>query len=91
MDKTIKFGIIAGILIVALSVAYYFVIFIPKRESYKQEQEKKLSEKRTYCNQWALDTAKNNNLSKGGSNDRYDSRVYDTYFERCLREQGISN
>lgn len=91
MDKAIKMGIVAGILVVACSIGYYFVVFLPKKENYKQAQEQKISEKRQYCNQWALDEAKNNNLSKGGSNDKYNKLVYDTYFDRCLREQGISN
>ena len=91
MDKALRNALIAGTIIVALSLGYYFVVFLPKKENYKQVQEKRTTEKRQYCNQWALDEAKNNNLSKGGSNDKYNKLVYDTYFERCLREQGISN
>lgn len=84
-------GIVAGILIVACSIGYYFVVFLPKKENDKQAQDRKIEEKRQYCNQWALDTAKNNNLTNGGSNDKYNKIVYDGYFERCLREQGLSN
>ena len=91
LDKAVKISIIAGALIVALSVAYYFIVFIPNKENYKQTQEKKIEEKRSYCNQWAIDKAKNQNLIIGGSNDKYRENIYIGYFERCLREQGLSN
>jgi len=91
LDKAVKISIIAGALIVALSVAYYFIVFIPNKENYKQTQEKKIEEKRSYCNQWAIDKAKNQNLTIGRSNNRYTESVYVGYFERCLREQGVSN
>lgn len=43
MDKAVKISIVAGALLVALSVAYYLVIFLPKEamrlEQRKQEQE----------------------------------------------------
>jgi hypothetical protein len=42
-----------------------------------------------YCNQWALDKAKNNNISRGGTNDRYSGEDYDQYLKVCLNEQGI--
>lgn len=33
LDKAVKISIIAGALIVALSLAYYLVIFLPKKET----------------------------------------------------------
>ena len=40
---------------------------------------------RNYCNQWALD--------KAGipGEKRYNIGQYNDYFDRCLREQGLSN
>jgi hypothetical protein len=84
MDKALRNTIIAGILLVGVSVAFYFVYYLPNKE-------RKIEEKRSYCNQWALDQAKNVNLKRGGSNDRYLKNDYNSYFERCLREQGVSN
>jgi hypothetical protein len=40
MDKALRNTLIAGIIIVALSVGYYLVIFIPKREVMQLEQQK---------------------------------------------------
>jgi hypothetical protein len=85
MDKAIKMGIVAGILIVACSIGYYFVVFLPKKESYKQAQERKITERRQYCNQWAIDTAKNDDLQYETEED------YNFYFKQCLNEQGVNN
>lgn len=46
LDKAVKISIIAGALIVALSIAYHLVVFLPKKEAtrielQKQEQETK--------------------------------------------------
>ena len=64
LDKAVKISIIAGALIVALSVAYYLVVFMPQKEKarveqVKQEQqakddEKKQVEERTVANKKAL-------------------------------------
>ena len=64
LDKAVKVSIIAGALIVALSIAYYLVIFMPQKEKarveqQKQEQqakddEKKQAEERTANNKKAL-------------------------------------
>lgn len=40
MDKLIKYSIIIGVLIIALSVAYYLVIFLPKKEEIRIELQK---------------------------------------------------
>ena len=37
LDKAVKISIIAGALIIALSVAYYLVIFLPKKEATRLE------------------------------------------------------
>lgn len=36
-DDVIKFGIVAGILIISMSIFYYFVIFLPQKEREKTE------------------------------------------------------
>jgi hypothetical protein len=43
LDKAVKISIIAGALIVALSIAYYLVVFLPKKEVTRVE-EKKMTE-----------------------------------------------
>ncbi len=40
LDKAMKISIIAGALIVALSLAYYLVIFLPKKEATRIDQQK---------------------------------------------------
>lgn len=40
MDKAIKISIIAGILLIALSITYYLVIFSPQKEKAKNIQQK---------------------------------------------------
>lgn len=40
LDRAVKVSIIVGALIVALSVAYYLVIFMPQKERAKIEQQK---------------------------------------------------
>ncbi|OGI19666.1 MAG: hypothetical protein A3J06_03980 [Candidatus Moranbacteria bacterium RIFCSPLOWO2_02_FULL_48_19] len=40
LDKAVKISIIVGALIVALSVAYYLVIFLPQKEKVRVEQQK---------------------------------------------------
>ncbi len=84
LDKAVKISIILGILIVALSVANYFIIFLPKEENGRKElqeiKEVNKREARKYCNQWAIDKAQNHSM--------YNQEEYDDYFARCLREQG---
>lgn len=56
MDKTLKYSIAIGIIIIALSFGYYLVIFLPKKEAMKlelqkqeaeqQQQDQKLKEKK---------------------------------------------
>jgi len=40
LDKAVKVSIIAGALIIALSIAYYLVIFMPQKEKARIEQQK---------------------------------------------------
>lgn len=40
LDKVVKISIIVGTLIVALSIAYYLVIFLPQKEKTRVEQQK---------------------------------------------------
>jgi hypothetical protein len=54
LDKTVKISIIVGALVVALSVAYYLIIFLPQKTSPKQiSKDKKefLFQKQTECMQ----------------------------------------
>lgn len=45
MDKVLRNVIIAGIIIIALSIGYYLVIFIPKKEALRLEQQKQETER----------------------------------------------
>lgn len=46
LDKAVKISIIAGSLVVALSIAYYLVIFLPQKEKTRIEQQKQEQEAR---------------------------------------------
>lgn len=46
MDKALRNTIIAGTIIVALSLGYYLVIFLPKKEATRIEQQKQEQELR---------------------------------------------
>ncbi len=39
MDKSIKFSIIASLLLISSSIAYYLVVFTPQNESRKREDK----------------------------------------------------
>lgn len=40
MDKALRNAIIAGIIIIAISFGYYLVVFLPKKEAMRIEQQK---------------------------------------------------
>lgn len=87
LDKVMKVSIILAVLIVSFSMAYYFIFFLPQKtmrsiELQRQEQEAK-EKAMKYCNQWAIDTAKNDDLEYETEED------YNFYFKQCLREQGL--
>lgn len=84
MTKVVQTSLAISVLMVALSVAYYFLEFLPNKEAYRKAEAKRVEESRIYCNQWSLDKA----LAGGVT---YDQEVYDDYFSRCLREKGISS
>lgn len=82
LDKAVKISIIVGALVIALSVAYYSVIFLPNKAKQQQKFDKEKQELKQECAKWALDKSKTGET-------KYDQEAYDDYFERCLREKGI--
>lgn len=87
LDKAIKVSSILAIFIASFSVAYYYIFFLPQNtrktlDSQKQEQETK-EKVLKHCNQWAIDTAKNDDLEYETEED------YNFYFKQCLRDQGL--
>lgn len=86
LDKVVKVSIILSALLVALSVAYYFVYFLPKKEAIRLEQEKNKESTRADCASWAM-----NKASEQAGGKKYYIDDYDNYFERCLREKGLAN
>lgn len=63
LDKAVKISIIAGALIVALSFAYYLVIFLPKKETMRiaqQQQEQQVKEQKDKVDKQALEKEKSN-------------------------------
>lgn len=90
----LTFSVAAAILIIALSVAYYFVIFLPGKESAKKEVFMD-------CDTEAKETAKDllqkkGEIGAGPSNwkEAFDKGLYltDDYnklYESCLRRHGF--
>lgn len=39
LDKAVKISVITGALIVALSLAYYLIVFLPQKETWRMEQQ----------------------------------------------------
>lgn len=79
LDKAVKISIVAGVLIVALSIAFYFVYFLPNKDMHRENVRKE-------CASWAIDKA----IVKAGRDDKkYAVDDYNNYFERCLREKGL--
>lgn len=60
LDRAVKVSIIAGVLIVALSIGYYLIIFLPKKEMTRAEQQSKLEKAKKECAQVMVDAAKKN-------------------------------
>lgn len=77
-ENWFKSTILAALLLICISIAYYFLYFLPSKERTKETARK-------YCNQWSIDETGGNILR-----DR-NQKNYNAYFERCLREQGVSN
>ena len=102
MDKAVKISIVAGALIVALSVAFYFTYFLPRKQT-------RLESGRKECATMAMDKAKERfnetitytedgkkfvpikNVKTGEHYDGYYKADYDKYFGICLQEKGIAN
>ena len=60
LDYVVKISIIAGTLIVALSLAYYLVVFLPKKEATRvaEQQQEKLADEQKASEQKEKETAK---------------------------------
>lgn len=60
LDKAVKVSIVAGALIVALSFAYYLVVFLPKKEATRvaQQQQEKLADEQKVAEQKEKELAK---------------------------------
>jgi len=58
MDKALRNALIAGIIIIALSVGYYLVVFLPKKEAMRIEQQKQDSIEKAFTKE--LETKKQN-------------------------------
>jgi len=48
MDKALRNAIVAGIIIIALSFGYYLVVFLPKKEAMRLEQQKQEIKNKDY-------------------------------------------
>lgn len=102
LDKVVKVSIIAGALIMALSVAYYFIYYLPRKQA-------RIESGRKECATTAMDKAKErfnksitytadgkkfvpiSNARTGEHYDGYYKTDYDKYFGVCLQEKGITN
>lgn len=95
LDKAVKISIIAGALIVALSIAYYLVIFLPKKQELDTRQgcadeaktkAKNLIQKKTDITKNQTRKETNEDLIAKGMFLKVD---YDDYYEDCLSRKGL--
>lgn len=93
----IKLSFIVGILLVSLSIFYYFVVFIPGSERLKFERQNQEKQIRARCSQLATQSAvefyksrsKDNPNVFPPSEGRYLKPDYEDYYKRYLREAGL--
>lgn len=83
LDKAAKISIIAGASLVALSIVYYLVIFLPQKETNRLEQEKNKENMQKECAEYARGKACSDN--DGGC----DSSKYNFRLSKCLNEKGL--
>lgn len=81
LDKAVKLSIIIGVLIVALSVVYYFIIFSPHNENLKKVNRESEKQEISGC---LSSTGKKVEEMHG---DREDVNYF---FKKCLREKGLT-
>ena len=92
LEKAIKIIIALSILIASLSLAYYLVIYIPKKDKIiyqkQQQREQDLENARKDCYQQV-----NSNFKS--SNDNLSSTelmsALKLAFDRCMQSKGLSN
>jgi flagellar basal body-associated protein FliL len=81
LDKIVKISIIIGVLIVALSTAYYLIIFLPQKEKTRIEQQDKLEKAKKDCAQEVIDKAKKNTGAIASD--------YNFYIDICMGIKGF--
>lgn len=100
MKKVFVLTTSLSVLIVAVSVAYYLVIFIPGKEKIRQEQIRitKIKDCQDTATESAQYLAKtkaefDQNLKKMMEKDAtlYSKDDYAVYYKRCLERSGISS
>lgn len=104
MDKTLRNTIIAGILLVSVSVAFYFIYYLPSKDRNKENAHKECviqatdKAKEQYAK--GLESAKDSldtrwkKIVEGdhSRNERgYDNVAYDAFLKRCFIEKGLAN
>lgn len=97
LDKLVKISIMAGASIVALSVAYYLVIFLPQKEKTKIEQLKQEEEIKKECGvvmNEAKDKVWEHRKTKGiesisSEKKKEEILILNGIFEQCLNEKGL--
>lgn len=81
LDKAVKVSIIAGALIIALSIAYYLVVFIPRKETARVEQQDKLEKAKKDCAQLTVNSVKNNTGATASD--------FNTFNNLCMASKGF--
>ncbi|NTW15192.1 MAG: hypothetical protein HGA38_02350 [Candidatus Moranbacteria bacterium] len=60
LDYIVKISFIIAIFIVALSVSYYYAIFLPAKELARTQQQNRLEQAKKECAQFVIDASKKN-------------------------------
>lgn len=93
MNKKITYTLIIGILIISISVAYYFTIFMTTQELKRTEQEKQsfLFEKQTECKKVCQSIYENDKKSLPNSSILDPQYVYNENRNACFYSGGSIN
>lgn len=77
MEKIKQYKYIIILTLIILGGVFYWFEFRP-------------SNIRSSCALWARDKAVKENEAETGDNKSYQTKAYDDYYKRCLREKGLN-
>ena len=89
MDKTLKFSLIAGIIITSFSIAFYFVYFLPNKDKRRSNAIKECFVKATESKELAIRADNSAMMDFGMPITRSDyDIVFNNKYNDCIKANG---